>query len=130
MQAEAILEFTEGLDVHCAIETSGYSDADTFRRIVHRMDYIMMDIKLACDEDHVKYTGVSNARILENLEILKSSGKPYVLRTPLIPGITDTEKNLSAIEDIIDGAPWEKLPYNVLTPQKYERIGKNYEPNI
>ena len=54
---------------------------------------------------------------------LSACGKPYEIRTPLIPGITDTEDNLSAIEAIVGGAPWEKLPYNALAGAKYAGLG-------
>ena len=33
---------------------------------------------------------------MENIEYLKQIGKPFVLRLPLIPGITDTEENLKS----------------------------------
>ena len=86
----------------------------------------MFDIKLADDTLHRQYTGVSNQPILNNLEQLRQSGKPFLLRTPLIPGITDTDENLAQIENLVAGDPWERLPYNTLTPMKYERIGEPY----
>ena len=42
-----------------------------------------IEVKLADENEHIKYTGVSNKKILENLEILRKSGKPFILRTPL-----------------------------------------------
>ena len=126
LQADAILEMLEKVQIHTALETCGYADSQTFRRIIDKMDYIMYDLKLINDELHRYYTGVSNELILKNLEILRASGKPFVLRTPLIPNITDTQENLSAIEKIIGKDKWEKLPYNPLAPVKYAWIGKKY----
>jgi pyruvate formate lyase activating enzyme len=57
----------------------------------------MMDIKIADPQIHYRYTGQDNSFILANLEILKKSGKPFVVRVPLIPRISDTEENLEAI---------------------------------
>lgn len=111
---------------HLCMETSGYTDPDTFRKVIDRLDFIIMDIKLAASEKHKKYTGVGNEQILGNFEILKNSGKPYVIRTPLIPDITDTEENLEAIRKIIGDINWEKIPYNAAAGAKYKMLGMNF----
>ena len=129
MQGEKIIELIEKIDIHTAIETCGYADEELFKRVINKVDYVMFDLKLADSELHKKYTGVSNQLILKNLENLRNSGKEFVLRTPLIPNITDTAENLAALSKIIGNDPWEKLEYNVLTPVKYDRIGKEYLPD-
>lgn len=88
-----------------------------------------MDIKIANSDLHKKYTGVDNDLILKNFEILKKSGKPYLIRTPLIPFITDTEKNLSEIKEIIGDSPWEKIPYNSMAGAKYKMLGIEFPMN-
>ena len=126
VQGEELLAFANATDIHVALETCGYADAELFARVIERVDYVMYDLKLADDDAHIKYTGVSNKQILENLRILKESGKPHVFRTPLVPGITDTSENLDAIKKLVGDDEWETLPYNRLTPSKYERIGREY----
>lgn len=111
------LDLLEGIPV--AIETSGYAQPEIFTSVIQRMDLVFLDLKLADDSQHRKYTGVSNRLILGNLEILRQSGKRAVIRTPLIPGITDTEENLRAIEALVGDLPWEKLPYNPMAGAKY-----------
>ncbi len=125
-QGKALIEFLEKTTIHKAIETCGYADEELFKEVIKRVDFVMFDIKLADSELHKKYTGVSNDLILKNLEHLRKSGKPFVIRTPLIPGITDKKDNLSKIEKIVNGDKWEQLQYNTLTSLKYERIGENY----
>ena len=126
MQGKALLELIRSSETHTAIETCGYAEEALFREVVKTVDYVMFDLKLADDSMHKKYTGVSNKTILKNLEILRSSGTPFVIRTPLIPGITDTEENLNTLSELIGADAWEKLHYNALTPAKYARIGKDY----
>lgn len=129
LQWEAVAECAGILrrnGIHTAMETCGYAPADVFRKTAEEMDYIIMDIKLADPALHRQYTGVDNGRILENFRYLQSCGKPYEIRTPLIPGITDTEENLSAIREIIGDAVWEKLPYNPLAGAKYPNFGMTY----
>ncbi len=87
-----------------------------------------MDIKIADSSLHKKYTGVTNDKILSNFEILKRSGKPYLIRTPLIPGITDTKENLDAILKIIGNSRWEQLPYNTMAGAKYKML--NMKQNV
>ncbi len=105
------------------IETSGYVDSDIFRSVINRLDYIIMDIKLADSELHKKYTGVDNKVIIENFKILKASGKPYIIRTPLIPNVTDTDENLLAIKQLIGNSEWEQLPFNAAAGAKYDMLG-------
>lgn len=127
MQGETIIRLVENISIHKAIETSGYSDENLFKSVLKKMDYVMFDLKLADDNLHKKYTGVSNKLILKNLEILRSSGVPYILRTPLIPNITNTKENLKSLSEIVGNDQWEKLPYNTLTPAKYMKIGKIFK---
>ena len=123
LYGEEICRLAPRLRVHTAIETSGYADAELFRRVIHSVDYVMMDLKLSDDAAHRRYTGVSNAPILENLEILRKSGRPFLLRTPLIPNITDTDENLAALAAIVGNDPWEKLPYHSAAKDKHTRLG-------
>jgi len=128
MQGTALLRFLERTTIHKALETCGHGDDGLFRAVVEAVDYVMFDLKIADSALHCRYTGVPNHRILQNLELLRRSGKPFLLRTPLIPGITDTAENLSAIAEIVGNDPWETLPFNPLTGAKYHRIGRVYTP--
>ncbi len=127
MQSEFLMELIEELkDFHLCIETSGFTDSETFKKVIKKLDLVIMDIKLADSEKHLKYTGVSNEQILKNFEILRASGKPFIIRTPLISGITDTEENLLAIEKIIGDSKWEKLPENEVAGAKYKMLGMEF----
>lgn len=126
-QPEFLLELIENLKgYHLCIETSGFAGEETFKKIIEKLDFIIMDIKLADSLLHKEYTGVGNGQILRNFQILKRSGKDYLIRTPLIPNITDTEDNLSKIKEIIGDSQWEKLPYNEMAGAKYKMLGMEY----
>lgn len=127
MQPEFLLSLAKELKgFNLCIETSGYAQPNVFTSVIEKLDFIIMDIKLANTETHKKYTGVGNETILANFDILKNSGKPYLIRTPLIPGITDTKENLSAIKEIIGESDWEQLPYNTMAGAKYKMLGMKY----
>jgi len=112
--------------IHRAIQTSGYSSDAVFRQVLAHTDYVMMDIKLADPGLHRTYTGVDNAPILRNLKVLQSSGKPHLLRTPLIPGITDTAENLAAVAALAGDSPVELLSYNPFAGAKYSQLGLSF----
>ncbi|MBQ0084330.1 MAG: glycyl-radical enzyme activating protein [Clostridiales bacterium] len=128
VQSEFLLKMLDNLkNFNLCIETSGYADSKVFKSVIDKLDFVIMDIKLADRKLHKKYTGVYNDIILKNFEILKNSGKPYTIRTPLIPNITDTEENIAAIKNIIGNSKWEQLPYNEMAGAKYKMLGMEYQ---
>lgn len=128
MQSDFVMEVADiiGDRLHKAIQTSGYATHDVYKNVVGKFDFVMQDIKLADREKHMEYTGVYNDIILENIWWLKNSGKDFVLRVPLIPGITDTEENLLQISKIAGDCPVELLRYNPLAGAKYPMLGLEY----
>ena len=127
LQADFVCALAQELgDFHLAIQTSGYAEPETYQRVIRHVDFVMQDIKLADPQAHIRYTGVSNERILRNIAWLKTSGKEFVFRVPLIPDITDTEENLGAISRIVGSHRTELLPYNSLAGAKYSMLGMEY----
>lgn len=118
--------------VHVAIETSGYAHGDIFRKMIRKVDLVMLDIKHTNPSFHKKYTGVDNKLILENLNYLCSSTKEFIIRVPLIPGVNDTEENMMNIARLIQDAKSMKrvelLPYNKMASAKYSMIGQSFKP--
>ncbi len=112
--------------MHVCIETSGYASKSDFREMLFRADLLILDLKIIDRELHKKYTDVYNDRILENFSLLRFSRRNCIIRTPLIPGITDTEENLSKIAEMTEGMRWEKLPFNSLAGAKYRQLGMKY----
>lgn len=134
-QHEFLLEVLRELNnVHKAVETSGYCKEEVFRQVISQLDLIIMDIKLVNPQLHKQYTGVDNTVILKNLEHLKQSGKPFIIRIPLIPGVNDTDENLSQTADLLIGAKSiqkvELLPYHKTAGAKYSMVGKKYTPKF
>lgn len=116
-----------------AVQTSGYGSTEVFRRVLKETDRVLFDIKLMDEKAHIRYTGVSNKRILRNFAVLQYSGVPFTVRTPLIPGVTDTEENLEAIAQMLHsyGIDYiELLPYNTMAGAKYPLAGMKYTPGF
>lgn len=120
-------------NIHTALQTSGYCDRNVFARILTLTDYFLYDIKLVDEDDHIRYTGVSNKKILQNFDILAASGKPFTVRTPLIPGVTDTTENLMGIAQLLSEKQIDRielLPYNNAAGGKYAAIGRKFTPDF
>jgi len=83
--------------IHTALDTCGYAEEDALAQAAEYADLILYDLKLMDDERHRRSTGVSNARILSNLERLDRWGKRIWIRVPLIPGTNDDEENLATL---------------------------------
>lgn len=116
--------------INRAVQTSGYADTAVFERVLEACDYMLFDLKLADEELHKRYTGVSNRKILQNFATLAKSGKNFVIRMPMIPTVTDTEENVRRIAEILSQngvKSIELLPYNRLAGAKYPLVGRNYE---
>lgn len=127
MQADFVAEVCTGLpDIHKALQTSGCAETAAFERVLDGVDYVLFDLKLADGEAHRRYTGMDNAPILRNFTLLKRSGKRFVVRIPIIPGITDTLENLSALSDLVEDSPVELMHYNRLAGAKYDMVGRRF----
>jgi len=87
-----------------------------------------VDMKLMDSSDHRKYTGRDNSRIMSNAErLVKLSHPPVLVRVPLVPGITTTPDNLSAIAAWLAKQGIKRtalLPYNPLWISKAKGLGK------
>lgn len=126
-QSEFLLETISYLnDIQTNIETCGFCDSVVFKKVIEKVDHVFFDLKLADDEQHKKYTGVSNKLILDNLMTLKNIKKSCTIRTPLIKGITDTKDNLDAIKMLIGDLPHELLPENKMASVKYDMLSRAY----
>lgn len=135
-QAQFLLEVLEKLDgrIHTAIETSGYAPKEVFRMVTDKVDLVMIDIKMVDPKRHMEWTGQSNALILSNLETLIGSGKPFIARIPLIPGVNDGRENLEATAALLEGATGlqrvELLPYHKTAGAKYPMVSREYLPGF
>lgn len=122
-----ILKECKRMNVHTAIETSLFCENETLNRLLSLVDLFIVDMKIFDEKQHLRYTGKSNEIIKDNIRFLVSSGKNIVIRIPLIPGITDTEENKSAIEkfihDLDPHIPIDHLSFNPLAGNNYKKLG-------
>lgn len=117
---------------HTAIDTSGYASVKSFRKVIPYTDLFLYDIKHLDDEKHLKFTGVSNRRIIKNLKFLLDCGKDIFIRFPVIPGINDDHDHLLQIREFIAGIKCNNLkridllPFHRIGTAKYRKVNLPY----
>ena len=121
-----------GLDT--AIESNLSLPWKTAEKVLPHLDRLYCDVKLMDDGAHMLYTGVSNRGVLENLERIAAEypALPVTVRTPMIPGITDSDENVRAVArwlaEHLPGAVYELLNYNPLAEAKFQQLSREYMP--
>ena len=120
-----LIKLCKSENINTAIETSLYIYNE---KILKQLDFVMADLKIWDDEKHKQYTGVSNVIIKENFKKLDNLNVPFVVRTPLIPNITDSVENISKIRAFVKNfkniQDYELLEYNPLGESKNVALGK------
>jgi len=126
-----LLKQCQALGIHTAIESNMSAPLQVIEPALLHLNMIFCDIKIFDDQVHEKETGVSNQMILENIRQVSARKIPLVIRTPLIPGVTDSRENISQIATWISqntvAEYYELLTYNPLAPAKYENLGLPYK---
>ena len=118
------------MNVHTALDTSGFSDIENVRELLSYTDLVLLDVKHAREEMHRVITGVGNEKIKKFSRYVSEKGIPIWIRYVLVPGYTDSDedlelaaqfiKSLSSVEKI------EVLPYHSMGAYKWEKLGKAY----
>jgi len=118
------------LDIHTALDTSGYAPEKELMKVAGTIDLFLYDIKVVDDAIHLAHTGVSNRGILRNLRMLDEMRKRIWIRFPLVPGVNDDEQSLSDLIDLIGSLraveAVQVLPYHRAGEGKYRRLGREY----
>jgi pyruvate formate lyase activating enzyme len=133
--AEALLRGLKEQGISTALDTCGLCTTQSLDRLLPYTDLVLFDLKLMDSIAHREFTGVPNEQILDSLkyilDYIRRQDQPIDLwiRTPLIPGATSSEDNLSAIGRHLAGhldgtvSRWELCAFNNLCRDQYTRLG-------
>ncbi len=112
------------------LDTSGYADPDTLKKVLEFTDYVLYDIKHMDTECHKSFTGVPNELILSNARLVAASAAQMLCRIPLVTGVNDTTDNIAATarfgKTLGDGVAVELLPYHRFGTAKYRTLDRPY----
>lgn len=115
------------LGIDTAVETCGYFDWEQVKDIFMLLDCVFMDIKHMDEQEHMKLTGVSNRRILQNITLISQMHPKTIIRVPLIQKVNDSEQNIRKMCEFlrlntqVEGV--ELLPYHDFGESKFSAVG-------
>jgi pyruvate formate lyase activating enzyme len=92
----ALLNQCQVQQIHTAVDTSCYAEAEIVKSISKKTDLFLCDLKHMDSEIHERFTGVGNNLILDNIKRLSEANKEIIIRIPVIPGFNDDQANIKA----------------------------------
>lgn len=120
--AEAILRLSRQAGLHTAVDTCGYAEWATARRVLLHADLVLYDLKHMDSDEHRRLTGVPNVTILQNARRIRHELElPVLARVPLVPGWNDSAENLAATADFVAGELGADTPVHI---HPYHRFGE------
>ena len=128
---ETLADAAQAAGIETAAETSGYFDFTAAAPALSMLDHLFVDLKHMDDRCHRELTGVSNKRILENILRINDAGPPFVIRIPLVKGMTDDLGYLKETARFCRGLDRlkgvELLPFHPLGEGKYSALGLPFD---
>ena len=129
----ALLDACGKLEFHRTVDTSGYADARTLLEAAARTELFLYDLKHMDPEKHARLTGVSNDKILANLQLLSRQAVEIVIRFPLVPGLNSDRKNIDQTGAFVASLPGVRridiLPYHCAAAAKYKNLALEFNPS-
>lgn len=137
MQPQFLLDLLQAcgrLGLHRAVDTSAHAPTHRVQEIAAHTELFLVDIKHMDPSIHRHYTGVDNALILRNIEMLSKEGAAIIIRIPLIDGFNTDETHLKRSAQFLASLHGiqrvDLLPLHTIARGKYKKLGKHVEPTI
>lgn len=122
-----LLRRSKELDIHTAVDTTGFVPWDVIERALPYTDLFLYDLKCMDSALHKQVIGVPNELILENAKKIAAAGGKLWIRIPTMPMFNDSEEHfrkvgefLSEIRDAV--VMIQLLPYHKMGVSKYARL--------
>ena len=117
------------------IDTSCHGDYQKLKALAEKAESLHVGLKVLDNEKARRWTGQGSALILENISRLdRECATPYCFRLPLIPNVTDSKENLTAVanlaKELKNLTSVDFLPYNPVTGGKYAACGRAFDPGF
>jgi pyruvate formate lyase activating enzyme len=132
---EALLKRLKSEGIHTNLQTAGFYQFERLERLLPYLDLVMYDIKGLSQGIYEKHIHGDPALALDNLKRLDESGIPFIVRTPCVHQVNDSEKEIEAIAKMLSSLKhlvhYTIIPYHGLAKIKYDILGqkfKSYEP--
>ena len=126
-----ILRQAKSAGINTCLETSGHGDSDKFGKLVQLADSVMYGLKGFSTEVYRKLTAHDGSLVRRNLKLLGRSKSQARLRYLVIPGVTDTDEELTQLSHFLRDLPCdfvvEPIAYHTMGIPKWEALGRPYQ---
>ncbi|MCR6690221.1 pyruvate formate-lyase-activating protein [Cellulomonas sp.] len=128
-----LLRGAKAMDVHTAIDTSGYLGAQCTDEMLDDIDLVLLDVKSGDPETYKRATGRELEPTLQFGRRLAARGDTEIwVRFVLVPGLTDDEANVELVAQYVASlgesvTRVEVLPFHQMGRDKWEELGMRYE---
>ncbi len=125
---EALADACHAEGIRIAVETNMSLPWAQIEPMLRKMDLVMCDIKLNATVEHMRRTGLDNQSIFNSIGRASRLGVPMIVRTPLVPGVTDSVENIKPIAEYVakmdNIVRYELLNFNPLGGSKREALSQ------
>lgn len=112
--------------IHTALDTSGTGNLSAADGVLEYTDLVLCDIKFGTEQAYKRYCGGSLEQVKAFLELVRKRNIPLWFRHVVVPGITDSSKEIMALNDFGKNYPSlekiELLPFRKICMTKYENM--------
>ena len=129
--AKEIFSICHNEGINTCLDTSGSILTPNVKELLEVTDRALLDIKYASDGLYREHVGCSIGAPLEFLSYLNKKNIPTTLRQVIIPGLNDTDENISFLNHLanshscVDGV--ELLPFKKMCRVKYDSLGMKFK---
>lgn len=128
---EGIFQKCRELNIHTALDTSGYVNVNLAKPVLDYTDLVLLDIKSFDRKIYKKVTHVSLEPTLDFARYLNEIKKPTWIRFVLVPNLTDPVSNVEGLAEFISQfdniEKVEVLPFHKMGEYKWEQLGYDYQ---
>lgn len=135
---EPILQIDEAVDllnackkekINTTVETALNYDFELIKRIEPYVDLFIVDCKAISEDVHIRCTGVTNKKILDNIVKMSREGIRIWVRIPVVQNVNITVEEIDHIANFLStiyAEHIELIPYHKMGIRKYEQWGMKY----
>lgn len=124
-----LLKRLKELNIHTAIETTGYASSQILKDFTKYLDLVLIDLKHYDSKKHLSKTGVPNELIITNIQKLVKNNINFLIRIPVIPDFNSSledAKQFSILLNNLGIKEVQLLPFHQFGEKKYENLNMNY----
>ncbi len=134
MQPEFVTDIfrrCQELNIHTALDTSGYVNLATVKPVLDYVDLVLLDIKSFDKQIYQQVTQVSLEPTLRFARYLDEIEQPAWIRFVLVPNLTDASENIKGLAKFISQLNnikrVEILPFHKMGEYKWQQLGYDYQ---